>query len=366
MEYANANGDYYCSLSMLERVFLSECDENSAMLVKARKNGKLFRDDVRGMDDAEILARLAGIGFKTDKKGIREIASQNPSAEEASEIIIEDNGWILSDNDEDFLWLGIVVLWERWAPDCPSFEMFDDSMQLGYELEAKSIAEAANEWERTWELYKVLAEKWDLNTDQSFDEAFSGTQFISNWIQDFIDVFEDAAGNSKESLLKAASLSGEIFASGMLTNENMRKSFRGFAAQYLIRAGAVEEGDRAFEEAIRDDPHHGWYYVWWADAYSFFKYNKANDYKKALGILERGINAGVTSEEDVLYDRLDGVLKDMGVDPSVMSVEAGLVQEGRGDGAVPRAASTLKEAKVGRNEPCPCGSGKKYKKCCGG
>lgn len=25
----------------------------------------------------------------------------------------------------------------------------------------------------------------------------------------------------------------------------------------------------------------------------------------------------------------------------------------------------VKETKVGRNEPCPCGSGKKYKKCCG-
>ena len=24
-----------------------------------------------------------------------------------------------------------------------------------------------------------------------------------------------------------------------------------------------------------------------------------------------------------------------------------------------------KQPKVGRNEPCPCGSGKKYKKCCG-
>ena len=23
------------------------------------------------------------------------------------------------------------------------------------------------------------------------------------------------------------------------------------------------------------------------------------------------------------------------------------------------------EAKIGRNDPCPCGSGKKYKKCCG-
>ena len=25
----------------------------------------------------------------------------------------------------------------------------------------------------------------------------------------------------------------------------------------------------------------------------------------------------------------------------------------------------IAEKKVGRNEPCPCGSGKKYKKCCG-
>lgn len=31
-----------------------------------------------------------------------------------------------------------------------------------------------------------------------------------------------------------------------------------------------------------------------------------------------------------------------------------------------KASGTIvKEAKVGRNDPCPCGSGKKYKKCCG-
>jgi preprotein translocase subunit SecA len=32
-----------------------------------------------------------------------------------------------------------------------------------------------------------------------------------------------------------------------------------------------------------------------------------------------------------------------------------------GSGRKPRAAAT----KVGRNEPCPCGSGRKYKKCHG-
>jgi len=28
-------------------------------------------------------------------------------------------------------------------------------------------------------------------------------------------------------------------------------------------------------------------------------------------------------------------------------------------------ATVANEKKIGRNEPCPCGSGKKYKKCCG-
>ena len=25
----------------------------------------------------------------------------------------------------------------------------------------------------------------------------------------------------------------------------------------------------------------------------------------------------------------------------------------------------VRDVKIGRNDPCPCGSGKKYKKCCG-
>ena len=30
-----------------------------------------------------------------------------------------------------------------------------------------------------------------------------------------------------------------------------------------------------------------------------------------------------------------------------------------------REANTVHSEKIGRNDPCPCGSGKKYKKCCG-
>ncbi len=36
------------------------------------------------------------------------------------------------------------------------------------------------------------------------------------------------------------------------------------------------------------------------------------------------------------------------------------------DGHAPRQAQSVRQGpKVGRNDPCPCGSGKKYKKCCG-
>ncbi len=35
------------------------------------------------------------------------------------------------------------------------------------------------------------------------------------------------------------------------------------------------------------------------------------------------------------------------------------------EGEVLKAGTEVHDAKVGRNEPCPCGSGKKYKKCCG-
>ena len=31
----------------------------------------------------------------------------------------------------------------------------------------------------------------------------------------------------------------------------------------------------------------------------------------------------------------------------------------------PQIPYQRESAKIGRNDPCPCGSGKKYKKCCG-
>jgi uncharacterized protein YecA (UPF0149 family) len=51
-----------------------------------------------------------------------------------------------------------------------------------------------------------------------------------------------------------------------------------------------------------------------------------------------------------------------GLQPADALVPAQVVRE-LAIGA-PAPPSPARKAKAGRNEPCPCGSGKKYKKCC--
>jgi preprotein translocase subunit SecA len=58
--------------------------------------------------------------------------------------------------------------------------------------------------------------------------------------------------------------------------------------------------------------------------------------------------------------------------PSALEAQRSPAPAGAGprresQGGVDAAVKTVRRAaeKVGRNDPCPCGSGKKYKKCCG-
>jgi uncharacterized protein YecA (UPF0149 family) len=49
----------------------------------------------------------------------------------------------------------------------------------------------------------------------------------------------------------------------------------------------------------------------------------------------------------------------------VSEVEGTEARQLTGDEEKPQAQEPVRSVKVGRNDPCPCGSGKKYKKCCG-
>jgi len=64
-------------------------------------------------------------------------------------------------------------------------------------------------------------------------------------------------------------------------------------------------------------------------------------------------------EDTVRY--LFSIEKEVVVEKKQVAKPMDAVPEGENVGNTP----VRKKNKVGRNDPCPCGSGKKYKKCCG-
>ena len=56
----------------------------------------------------------------------------------------------------------------------------------------------------------------------------------------------------------------------------------------------------------------------------------------------------------------DGLAVRMAAEKKNTDIAAGLLNQGKANGQVVRTTT-----KIYPNDPCPCGSGKKYKKCCG-
>ena len=81
---------------------------------------------------------------------------------------------------------------------------------------------------------------------------------------------------------------------------------------------------------------------------------------KIAGDKEVLIGMDIISQGDFAVTNKDGKTAFSFRIPSIERID--FVEQGK-SGASRQARRTL--SKVGRNDPCPCGSGKKYKKCCG-
>ena len=304
----------------------------------------------------------------------------------------------------DWIWVCLTVLWERWFPDQPSFEMLDEKMQRGYKLlAANDEAGAAHSWLDTWRDVLVLADRLNLRTVEDFDERFGGTQSVFNWVQDMPDTLWNV-GLGNEELLRKRITFCETFlrqfaVDSNLTVENMRRSI----AETYVALGDTDKADALFQQWLEADPQWGWGWIGWADCY-WTSYVGRKDAEAAERILRRGLAVREVRDRHDLLERLGDLRCDTEAEPvsgavrhsievspsgraaklrtSVCFGETGLPLEqlsgaldtlrashrvSRGDAADQGPTRPLhsENGKIGRNAPCPCGSGKKYKKCCG-
>ena len=139
------------------------------------------------------------------------------------------------------------------------------------------------------------------------------------------------------------------------------RSFRAPLAESHFHLGERETCDRLFEEWLAEDPTWGWGWIHWADCYSFTLGSPNEDLVRGEAILKRGLTVAGVADRPDMFERLANVYQDMGEHEKCEAVLA----EVNGAADAETSPAAWPSRKIGRNEPCPCGSGKKYKKCCG-
>ena len=88
----------------------------------------------------------------------------------------------------------------------------------------------------------------------------------------------------------------------------------------------------------------------------FFEIKNEGDKDNAIELFLDAYEIESDEEKKIFKEELDTLVK---------SIRRWSLKGHTEDEIEKAAARVVKEIKIGRNDPCICGSGKKYKKCCG-
>jgi tetratricopeptide (TPR) repeat protein len=363
--------------------------------------GKVLRSDAKRLTDGELLAKLSSFGIDLDRASLERLCDQALSAEEIAQPLLNQRTFHgrHEQMESDWIWICLSALWQRWFPDKPSFEALDDKIQAGYELRESGAAAACRVWLEAWNDVLRILDKAGMQSIEQFDERFQGSQSVFNWIQDLESELWNAGLEDRHFLIARIGLCEEglrrFDTDDDLTTENRRRAL----AESYYELGETEKAEALYRDWLHLDPCWGWGWIGWADCYRFTR-TERRDWSRCEQILREGLSiAGVRDRADIA-DRLAEALEEQGrgeeaaefwreaqqsaeteqVSQSVSSAGRLLRQETQvnfGRAGLPLSemsniAATFRgtsapviRQKVGRNEPCTCGSGKKFKKCCG-
>jgi len=364
------------------------------------KGGRIILSEARKMSDLELLEKLQSFNVRLDRETFGKLFMKFLSAEEMSEWIIRKQNLKFKGTEDDWIWICFTILWERWFPDRPSFEMIDDRMQEGYEKQEKNdSAGACKIWLEVWKNILNIMNSRRMRSLNEFDDLFRGTQSLFNWVQD-LEMELGNAGVDEKKFFEDRILLCEEFINRFphedsLVIENMKRAI----AESYFEIGQPQKTETLYKKWLEEDPKWGWGWIGWSDSYWLYGDNK--DYEKAEKILTQGMaNKGVRDKKEIL-DRLENLYNETGrkkdaevthqkisvldkMEGSVKISKKGNIfqlkktfdfgEEGIPLGELARLKMDIpkdwylqgeEKVKIGRNDPCPCGSGKKFKKCCG-
>jgi tetratricopeptide (TPR) repeat protein len=368
---------------------------------RKRGAGKVLRSDANRLTDGDLLAKLRSFGIELDRPSLERLCDRALSAEEVALPLLDQRTFRgrQQQMESDWIWICLSALWQRWFPEKPSFEALDDKMQAGYELRASGAAAACRVWLEAWNDVLRILDKAGMQSIEEFDDRFGGTQSLFNWIQDLEDELRHAGREDRQFLIARIALCEEglrrFRSDGGLMTGNRRRSL----AESYYELGETDKAEALYREWLDADPRWGWGWIGWSDCYRFTRPER-QDWNRCEQILREGFSVSDVRDRADIAGRLADACAEQGrgheaaefrrqakriaatveVPQSVSSAGNVLRQKTKVDFGGPGVplnemstlaatfrgtAAPVARQKIGRNEPCPCGSGKKFKKCCG-
>jgi len=254
----------------------------------------------------------------------------------------------------------------------PKYIELDSQMQSGYKYFLEdNYSEAIRRWAIVWNLIMDAMKQEKVNAFCCFDEIFNGNEFVSNWTNDFDECLSNAvSGRGDVTTIEYYSKMRIQFNEQIqLFIDKDNESAIGNAKRAMAEA---EKGEKIFVEHLSTNPKWGWGWIGWSDQYWFFNQGDA-DYKKGEEILLEALKVKDVEEKECIAERLLSLYQDSGEKEKLLALEKKFKQEDAKNIrkqemslGLEKKVNTLQRehVKIGRNKPCPCGSGKKYKKCC--
>ena len=393
----------------LDRINREEARADETIRRMVEGSGRPLRSHAEHLTDEELLEKLHGFGLDLDRGSLEKLCQGALSAEEVARPLQGRCG-SGHGSQVDWIWICLVSLWQRWWPDKVCLELLDDKVQEGYaEDEQNNVSACARIWLDAWSDVLRLCDATGIASIEEFDDRFPMTQCLYNWSQDFEAALWNAGLDDRGMLLARIDFCEEALRRFPHEDQLMTENRRRALAESYFEAGLTGRAEELFESWLADDPGWGWGWIGWADCY-LPRAGKPGNYDRAEELLRRGYSAPDARDRDCIAERLQDLCREtgrpgeaaefgqqarrLGRGASAMTVSRRLVLADDEDGPVAVRETTRLDfgseglpldqfpnlmraltarssptpagaVKVGRNAPCPCGSGKKFKKCCG-
>jgi len=263
---------------------------------------------VEEMSTPDIIAKLNDLKIDFDQKLFKKQVRNSTSAVQLADECYYPLAGEIAMEDDDFIWLAIIVLWKRDYPFCPNIEMLDDAIQAGYYLiEEDNYPEAMKVWGIAWNLVKRLIPSRIKSVARADSFPYESlTQSIRNWCGDYEMELYNAGLEDKEYFRTRIKYCREFRwkfpESKRLTIYNKRQS----EAESWGALGKFQKADKLFQELIKDFPDYPYAYVAWGDLYSddrIYREYDRSDYARVEQIYRLGLERCDT-DLDALEDRL--------------------------------------------------------------